>query len=59
MIEPAGDLNRDGVPDLIARNANGDLLMYALTRSPGIKAGVPVGAVWPPGPHARGGNWCS
>ena len=46
-IEPAGDLNRDGVPDLIVRNANGNLLLYRMTRSLGFMApAVQIGAGW-------------
>lgn len=46
LIEPAGDLNRDGVPDVIVRNANGALLLYPLTRSLRFMAPRTIGVGW-------------
>jgi hypothetical protein len=33
LLEPVGDLNRDGVPDLAARTASGQVWVYPMTRT--------------------------
>lgn len=38
MIEPLGDLNRDGVPDLGARTSSGQVWVYPMTRTMKFKA---------------------
>jgi hypothetical protein len=33
MIEPVADMNRDGVPDVVARTSTGEVWLYPMTRS--------------------------
>ncbi len=47
LIEPVGDLTRDGVPDLVARVAStGDLRIYPMTRSFGFPWVLSNGSDW-------------
>jgi N-acetylmuramoyl-L-alanine amidase/FG-GAP-like repeat len=46
MIEAAGDYDNDGVPDLLARDANGGLFAYPLHRDLSISARMSFGAGW-------------
>jgi hypothetical protein len=41
-----GDFSGDGYPDLLARTATGDLLLYAGTPYGSLAAGVRVGTGW-------------
>ena len=43
LVEPAGDVNADGVPDLLAVTAAGDLLLYPMTRAFGFTPRVSIG----------------
>jgi len=46
LIEPAGDVDYDGVPDLMARTSTGQLVLYPMTRAFGFKARVTIGTGW-------------
>ncbi|MEO6145375.1 MAG: FG-GAP-like repeat-containing protein [Dermatophilaceae bacterium] len=46
LIEPAGDYDYDGVPDLIARNWMGELLLYPMNGSLGFKERLTIGVGW-------------
>jgi hypothetical protein len=43
LVEPAGDVNADGVPDLLAVTTAGELLLYPMTRSFGFTPRVSIG----------------
>ena len=45
-IEAAGDLNYDGVPDLMARTSTGDLWLYPMNRSHGFGTRMKLGTGW-------------
>jgi hypothetical protein len=45
-IEAAGDLNYDGVPDLMARTSTGDLWLYPMKRSGGFGSRMKLGTGW-------------
>jgi len=44
MIEPAGDYDYDGVPDLLARDAYGNLFVYPFRRNLTFKARMTIGS---------------
>ncbi len=46
MIEPMGDLTRDGVPDLAARTASGEVWIYPMTRTLRFKARYLAATGW-------------
>ena len=46
LIEAAGDLSNDGVPDLIARTTGGELRMYTMTRSGTFAWWIQLGLGW-------------
>ena len=46
LVEPAGDYDGDGVPDLMVRAATGELLLYPMTRSFGFKPRMTIGIGW-------------
>ncbi|SDP28491.1 Repeat domain-containing protein [Pedococcus dokdonensis] len=46
LIEAAGDLSNDGVPDLIARTTGGELRMYTMTRSATFAWQIQLGLGW-------------
>jgi len=46
LIEPAGDYDYDGVPDLLARSTTGQLFLYPMTRAFGFKAPTTIGDGW-------------
>jgi len=46
LIEPAGDVDYDGVPDLMARDAGGSLFVYPFTRNLTFKPRITVGTGW-------------
>jgi hypothetical protein len=48
LIESAGDYDYDGVPDLLAGDANGGMLVYPLQRNLTFKPSLVVGARWEP-----------
>ena len=46
LVEPAGDYDYDGVPDLMARDANGRLFVYPLLRNMTFKPRMTVDSGW-------------
>ena len=46
MIEPAGDYDYDGVPDLLARDAYGHLFVYPFRRNLTFKTRMTIAAGW-------------
>ena len=46
LIEPAGDYDYDGVPDLLARDAGGGLFLYPLRSDLTFKPRMTLGAGW-------------
>ncbi|WP_457252515.1 FG-GAP-like repeat-containing protein [Pedococcus sp. P5_B7] len=46
LVEAAGDLSNDGVPDLLARTAGGELRMYTMTRSGTFAWSMQLGLGW-------------
>jgi hypothetical protein len=46
LLEPAGDLDYDGVPDLMVRTSTGQLRLYPMTRSFGFKKALALGGGW-------------
>jgi len=46
MIEPAGDYDYDGVPDLLVRDAGGGLFLYRLRSDLTFKPRMTLGAGW-------------
>ena len=46
LIEPAGDYDYDGVPDLLARDTNGTLFLYPLRRDGSFKPPMAIGDGW-------------
>jgi FG-GAP-like repeat len=46
LIEPVGDYTNDGVPDLVARTAAGDVRVYAMTSAFGFAWQLPIASGW-------------
>jgi hypothetical protein len=46
LIEPVGDYTNDGIPDIVARTADGALRVYALTRSLTVAWQLRIGTDW-------------
>ncbi|GAA1255171.1 FG-GAP-like repeat-containing protein [Oryzihumus leptocrescens] len=46
LVEPAADLDYDGVPDLLARDASGNLLLYPFHRDGSFGPRVTLGVGW-------------
>jgi hypothetical protein len=46
LIEPAGDYDYDGVPDLMARDASGGLFLYPMRPNLSFKPRMTLGAGW-------------
>ncbi|MFD9503679.1 FG-GAP repeat domain-containing protein [Streptomyces sp. NPDC060035] len=45
-IVGAGDLNKDGIGDLLARTTTGDLYRYDGNGTGGVRSGVKIGTGW-------------
>ena len=46
LLEPAGDYDYDGVPDLMARDSGGSLFIYPMRRDLTFKPRMTIGAGW-------------
>ena len=46
LVEPAGDYDYDGVPDLMARTASGALFVYPMRSNLTFKPRITIGAGW-------------
>jgi hypothetical protein len=46
LVEPGADLDYDGIPDLIARDASGNLLLYPMHRDGSLGTATTIGAGW-------------